>query len=360
MARMSIDDRALRDPRILRLARLTGWSRRETIGALLDVWAVCYDRETPLLLPQDIDIAAEADGFSAKMVEVELARPARGNRLVHVCGVKDRIHYIAAKRDAGRVGGLKSAETRAKAPKHEVKQSSSTQGSGAQASGNPLPLASASASAKPKEKISQNSRLSRARWSDQSTTETEKNDKNSDTVQNATGSVLSDVAPSPASPQRETPESSASAKPVPVSEASAAGREVAGRRKLASAVWHRLNVLRSEVAQRFDLSAVRPLHPMAPGHGELVHRLRESLDAGRDPEADAEHVLAIARAEAMTRRDAKYLGAGMFERTSWYRKLELTEDDVSARSGPAPQRSAQSAADRFLAAAIEEEKRGVS
>jgi hypothetical protein len=362
MARMSIDDRALRDPRILRLARAVGWSRRETIGALLDVWAVCYDRQTPQLLPQDIDIAAEHDGFCAAMVEVELARPARGNRLVHVCGVKDRIQYLASKREAGRVGGLKSAETRGSTIKHTGKHSLSTRGSSAQAIPSAIPNASASASAPDSEKKEKekNSRLSRA------------GAREGGDGPHAELAFLGDAPESPqehvepvaASLPQPTPKVSAGAKPERMAGVVAPGGEHEVRMRLGTEVWEKLNHLRCTVASRYSLAQVGPLHPMSPGRTELANRLRESQESGRDPASDANHVLSIAEAEAHARGDAKYLGAGMFERVSWYRKLELSASDVKAdrtkRTPSRPEKTpAIELADRFLERALAEEQETV-
>lgn len=114
---MSIDDSALRDPRVLRLAKRLGWSRRETLGALLDVWAVAYDRADSVLPQEDIDIAAEQDNFSCDLVLVGLATQVDGG--VRLRGAEDRIEYLNAKREAGRIGGLKSGESRRS--KHEAK-----------------------------------------------------------------------------------------------------------------------------------------------------------------------------------------------------------------------------------------------
>lgn len=130
MARMSIDDKFLRDPRVIRLAQRMGWSRRETIGALLDVYAVAYDRERDTLPPIDVDTAAERPGFSDAMFEVDLAEQDR--RGVRIKGAKERIRYLDHKSEAGRLGGLKSAETR----RNRSKQNRSNP----QAPGNPLPL----------------------------------------------------------------------------------------------------------------------------------------------------------------------------------------------------------------------------
>lgn len=120
MARMSIDDKLLRDPRVLRLARGLGWSRRETVGALLDVFAVAYDRERDTLPTADIDVAAEREGFADAMFEVDLAEQVRGG--VRIKGARERIKYLTAKVEAGRIGGLKSAETR----RNKAKQKRST------------------------------------------------------------------------------------------------------------------------------------------------------------------------------------------------------------------------------------------
>lgn len=117
MARMSIDDKLLRDPRVLRLARACGWSRRETVGALLDVFAVAYDRERDTLPIADIDIAAEREGFADLMFEVDLAEQVRAG--VRIKGAKERIKYLTAKAEAGRVGGIKSGESRRKSAKQK-------------------------------------------------------------------------------------------------------------------------------------------------------------------------------------------------------------------------------------------------
>jgi len=118
MARMSIDDKLLRDPRVLRLARALGWSRRETVGALLDVFAVAYDRERDVLPSADIDIAAEREGFADLMFEVDLAEQVRGR--VRIKGAKERIEYLVSKSNAGRIGGIKSGESRRKSAKQKT------------------------------------------------------------------------------------------------------------------------------------------------------------------------------------------------------------------------------------------------
>lgn len=133
MARMSVDDTIARDPRITMLAAALGWSRRETVGCLVaDIWPICYDQNTWLVSERVIDTAAAHVGFAAALIESELATRDRSGK-VNIKGAKERIKYLDHKKDAGRQGGLKSAESRRKAPK----QTSSSGGSTPQAAGNP-------------------------------------------------------------------------------------------------------------------------------------------------------------------------------------------------------------------------------
>ncbi len=118
MARMAIDDSFMRDPRVIRLSKLCGWSRRETNGCLLDVYAVVYDRASETILAADVDTAAELEGFAEKMVEVGLASPvtrvgfANSGSLLRISGAKKRIKYLKTREESGRQGGIKSGITR--------------------------------------------------------------------------------------------------------------------------------------------------------------------------------------------------------------------------------------------------------
>lgn len=112
MARMSIDDSFLRDPRVARLARACGWSVYEARGRLLEVYAICYDRKDDTLVDHDIDIAASSDGFAAQMVAVELADALRGGRKFRIKGAAERIEYLRKLRESAVVGGVKSGESR--------------------------------------------------------------------------------------------------------------------------------------------------------------------------------------------------------------------------------------------------------
>jgi DnaT DNA-binding domain len=137
MARMAIDDSVQRDPRITKLANLLGWSRRETLGCLVqDVWPICYDQRTAEVVAELVDLAANRDGFSAAMVESGLAKWLRGNRKVAISGAGERIAYLDHKSEAGRVGGLKSGESRRAKLTNASKQTNHSFGS-SEARGNP-------------------------------------------------------------------------------------------------------------------------------------------------------------------------------------------------------------------------------
>lgn len=135
MARMSIDDKFLRDPRVKVLSMHFGWTVKFTRGTLLDVYAICYDQVTPLLSPTIIDVAAEQVGFAEAMVTAELAAKTNTPKLL-IRGAKGYIEYLNHQKRAGREGGLRSSESRQKHVKGSGKQASSDAGSKPQALGN--------------------------------------------------------------------------------------------------------------------------------------------------------------------------------------------------------------------------------
>src|SRR5688572_33098188 len=113
MARMSIDDALLRDPRVKDLAQRIGWHRHQVIGCLLDVWAVCYDRVSPVLEAREVDLACEVSGFCALMIATKLATETGDeDGSVRVAGVAKRIGYLESSAERGREGGKKSGESR--------------------------------------------------------------------------------------------------------------------------------------------------------------------------------------------------------------------------------------------------------
>jgi hypothetical protein len=175
MARMSIDDMIGRDTRIDRLARLCGWSRRETRACLEDVWSLCYDRVVPYLPTDDIEVTAlrdavapptYSDGFVAALLTVGLARPAlKSDRFytkkdgakipwrdsewrdrLYMSGAPERIGYLLTQKEGGRQGGIKSGESRRRHLRPAFKDPSSTLEGGTKPSASVLPPVPDSAS----------------------------------------------------------------------------------------------------------------------------------------------------------------------------------------------------------------------
>ncbi len=110
MARMSIDDMILRDPRVMRLAKLCGFDRHGTVGRLLCVFAIVYDRVDDHVSEVDIDVAADCDGFAKHMIDVGLA--VRERRSVRIRGASKRIEYLQTLAQNASAAGRKSGESR--------------------------------------------------------------------------------------------------------------------------------------------------------------------------------------------------------------------------------------------------------
>ena len=287
MARMSVDDRFLRDPRVKKLAKLCGWSRRETMGALLDVWAVAYDRAQPTISAEDVDLAAELEGFTAKMVEAGLAQRRPGGKRggyggdVWISGVSKRVEYLADARSKGSVGGKKSGEVRRASRKPLKGQNGDPQGS------------------------------------------TNPPDRVPDSVNPSVPVSSPDASGSPDSRERRDTGTSTWA--------------VEDRRKLADRIWDDLDFLRQGIATEFGIAA-RPLHHMDLGRKELQARL---LEAGPDrAEVDARHVLAVVESEARSKRSLEWVSGSAFVKASWDRKLAMTVEDAARVKGDRPPGSA--------------------
>jgi hypothetical protein len=161
MARMSIDDLFLRDPRVRAMANALEWSKYEARGRLLDVFAVAYDRVDsggePILTPEEIDIAAEFDGLASAMMTHKLAVQVRGG--LYIKGSDERTKYLSTRESSGRLGGIKSGESRRNKSKvtnkpNEGDLRSETKVTFGKNEGPLNPSASASASADPTASVS--------------------------------------------------------------------------------------------------------------------------------------------------------------------------------------------------------------
>ena len=82
---------------------------------------------------------------------------------------------------------------------------------------------------------------------------------------------------------------------------------------------------------------MKPLHEHDPGRRDLQERIRESGDRAAE---NVDHVLAVARAEALAKNTVEYLTGRMFEADSWRKKLGMRVDDArrslanGSRAGP--------------------------
>lgn len=114
MPRVNLDDSVWTSTRVRRLARRRGWNMRETVGTLAAVWNEAYGAKSPNMSPEDVDTAAEADGFAADMVAERLAFE-RPDGQVRLAGVEERIEYLIRQAERGRKGGLTRAKREADA-----------------------------------------------------------------------------------------------------------------------------------------------------------------------------------------------------------------------------------------------------
>lgn len=115
--RVNVDEQALSEPRIKRMARRLSREQQrpinhhDVLGRLIAVWMLCYSRRTAVILVDDIDITAEIDGFAAAMVAEDMATATEDERNVYVCGVTKRIEFLERQTERGRRGGKAPRET---------------------------------------------------------------------------------------------------------------------------------------------------------------------------------------------------------------------------------------------------------
>jgi hypothetical protein len=298
---MSIDDMFLRDPNVIRLATLCGWSVREARGCLLDIWAICYDRETPLLsedmvlttvssAPTPTAGVATPPDFAKHLVTAGLARRHRSGQL-RISGVEKRITYLVEKRESGRQGGVNSANKRKKDPKHPGKHTSSTPDSTPQAPGNP-----------------------------------------------SVPDVVPDVAIASASVTRASraPSSAgASRPPAGAGEPTGSARDVA-KAGIVRKVGPEHAKAFARVKQAIGSTA---MGPSAVDSFSELRSLLDSFETLDGVEGRCMHAIAVREAEASSRRTLRWFGGAMWKRSSFDHAMALEIADVNgtrAKSSDAP------------------------
>lgn len=109
-----MDSSIATDPRFKLLARQLGIDWRQAIGACFLVWLACYDRREEALSSDEIDIAADLEGFAAALEAVSLATVQKDGRLL-IHGVKRRIEFLSEQASRGSRGGRASGASRSRA-----------------------------------------------------------------------------------------------------------------------------------------------------------------------------------------------------------------------------------------------------
>ena len=115
MTRVNLDSEMRNDPRIRKLTRALGEHRLLVHGRLIEVWWLCYEGITDVLRAEDVDDAAELDGFAVAMVASRLAEQLDAGH-VRIVGAAKRIGYRLKQVDAGHRGGEKRARTAERGP----------------------------------------------------------------------------------------------------------------------------------------------------------------------------------------------------------------------------------------------------
>src|SRR3990167_8793054 len=92
-AAVRVDTKALADHRFYMAGKALGIGRDAVLGKMVRVWAVCTDRCTYVLSPEDIDAVAECDGMSGAIVRAGLGEIVDGG--IRIKGTDGRIEWLS-------------------------------------------------------------------------------------------------------------------------------------------------------------------------------------------------------------------------------------------------------------------------
>lgn len=114
MARISVEQIALVDPRIELLGTLLGTSRYDALGRMVWVWNQCLEKTTYTLSARIVGaLMGRPDGASL-LIESDLAEAAEGD-FVRIRGTEGRVEWLGRKRDCAHHNGKRGG--RPKEPK---------------------------------------------------------------------------------------------------------------------------------------------------------------------------------------------------------------------------------------------------
>lgn len=278
MARMSIDDQFLRDPRITRLAHRLGHGDPDlTRGKLLHVFALCYDHKTPFVSRDDIDTICP--GMSDALVDPKINLAVEEPDGIRIRGADERVDYLRDQASRGRKGGVASGESR-RGNKNEASAS--------------VPLEQTRSAAS--EATKQPRSLSIA------------------------------PSPSPSPVPDSVPAREESTRPIP---------DATARRREADVAWRLHQAEREAVAAELGVKAPI-LASTDQSWKELLERIRESVvDGGEDLSQAIDrcrHVIAVAASEARRDRKLDWFGGRI-----WHKK---NFDELAGRALPRSARAA--------------------
>lgn len=127
--RVNVDEQALNEPRVKRMAKRLGRTHYEVLGRLVHVWMLCYSRRSAVLSEVDLDIAADLDGFAAALVAEEMGEHDESGG-IYVRGVTTRIEFLEAQSEKGKRSGearrMKAERTAAKPTANRASNTGST------------------------------------------------------------------------------------------------------------------------------------------------------------------------------------------------------------------------------------------
>src|SRR5688572_2423773 len=112
--RVNMDSSVVSDPRFKMLGKALGVTWREALGSCFLVWLACYERREDMMPEDEIDVAAECEGFAKAMLRVGLAHPGELDGTIVIHGVDSRISFLNKQRSKGKAGGAKSGKARQK------------------------------------------------------------------------------------------------------------------------------------------------------------------------------------------------------------------------------------------------------
>lgn len=105
MARVSVEDKALRDPRFAVLGKLLGTSKFDALGRMISIWEYCTQNQLVTLSEEQINVLAENENYSQLLLDEKVGLAEKSKKGIRIKGLKGRIEWLANLRKNGEKGG---------------------------------------------------------------------------------------------------------------------------------------------------------------------------------------------------------------------------------------------------------------